>query len=220
MLIFPLKGDAGYLHLQLSHGSDLAYETIISYTVELQPLKTEKFPIEEWTLSSIDLNKALKDNPKGAEINNFFLMNSHPNASVEFYIAMWLGNLEDWKPGAPPPVYVERPFVGPRGETTFAEINVSSYEFLTMNQSLNVLRDGDMGLIPEWQCNGKVWRGYGDVADVYIGAFRDTTEGPLPMNVTHNVVFDYTASTLYYTPMFGNKVARDAWDVPNPVLGC
>ncbi|KAJ3045876.1 hypothetical protein HDV00_006142 [Rhizophlyctis rosea] len=125
-------------------------------------------------------------------------------APGEYYIAIWLGNLADYIPPPKPPPYIEPPFVGPRGETTFSDIDISKYSFLSANQTGNNDRMGDRGIFPEWDCSGAIYRGW-----------------PLPMNISASAYYDYSQALVYLRDMYSaNWVARDAWSVPNPVLGC
>ncbi|KAJ3032308.1 hypothetical protein HDV00_007702 [Rhizophlyctis rosea] len=59
-----------------------------------------------------------------------------------------------------------------------------------------------------------------DLVDVSISAWRDTTSGPILMNLGENTIYDYAESLVTYQSMYSNVAVRDAWDAPNPILGC
>ncbi|KAJ3051616.1 hypothetical protein HK097_007365 [Rhizophlyctis rosea] len=157
------------------------------------------------------------------DVNRVIIQNA---ALGEYYAAMWLGNLTDWISPEQMPHYVDPPFLGPLNETTFDEITESieakRYALLTDGQSDNAQWGGDKGIKPEWSCAGPVPRGYSDLTDVYIRAFRDTTLNiSIPMDVLHNVAYDEIMGTITYRGMYGGTaLSFNARNIPNPVLGC
>ncbi|KAJ3034906.1 hypothetical protein HDV00_004549 [Rhizophlyctis rosea] len=92
--------------------------------------------------------------------------------------------------------------------------------FTSYNDTMNL----DTGLIPQWSCvsNG-ARRPFADLIDVPLQAWRDTTTGPVPMNMSAGI--RYVENTMYIYNMWGAAWSSywmpfNAADYPNPVYAC
>ncbi|KAJ3033469.1 Transcription factor unc-86 [Rhizophlyctis rosea] len=223
--IYPVSGDVGQAQFQLAASGVGAVDTwLYQFTTGYTGVfpnatrDANTLPLNQWTKLTIDLNTVLAGNTQGA-ITGFNLMNPTGGA-MDCYMAMWLGNPIMSLLHRPHLPTVNHLLSGPKAKPAF---NKSTPLNIPFCQSIRVLTPANMEI---WASppNGTARRLFDvdvfpDLSDVLIAAYRDTTRGPLLMDIS-NAVYDSVESTVTYHHMYDKTIVRWAWDAPNPILGC
>ncbi|KAJ3048197.1 hypothetical protein HK097_010792, partial [Rhizophlyctis rosea] len=110
-------------------------------------------------------------------------------------------------------------YVGP----AVPHLDASEYDILySKGQSWQGWGNKESGLMAQWVCDSTTgWRGYEHLApsDIFIHGYRDTTRGPMPMDVSSA---RWTGYGYEYTWAWdaNTHFTRLTVDAPNPLLGC
>ncbi|KAJ3044703.1 hypothetical protein HDV00_001107 [Rhizophlyctis rosea] len=97
--------------------------------------------------------------------------------------------------------------------------NLPAYNFTTQDQGGGFWND--QGLECVWACDVKPIRGGSELGDVFVQAYRDTTVGPLPMQLGHPAVKkDGVVEYAFLWSATDNRRAKAIAEWPNPFLSC
>ena len=97
--------------------------------------------------------------------------------------------------------------------------NLPAYTFATQDQGGGFWND--QGLECVWACDVKPIRGPSNMGDVFVQAYRDTSVGPLPMNLgSHTVKADGVVEYPFLWSATDERRSKAIAEYPNPFLGC
>ncbi|KAJ3034089.1 hypothetical protein HDV00_005453 [Rhizophlyctis rosea] len=170
--------------------------------------------LNAWNTFTIDLDSYYTTyGTANAEFRSVLIKTPPGTNGTVYYVFAYLGNPADFVLA---PRYVTPPYYV-NGVPT--QLSNDGLQFVTSNDSFRP----DTGVFPQWSCYAPARRGFSNLNDISIHAWRDTTTGAVPMNLS--VGIQYEENNLLIDNMWGGDYGAptmtfNAIDYPTPLYAC